>query len=867
AWSRQPRTRRCESLEPTTWPQAKRGSHGSEPVLRTPAQPAADWTCSRPAWKAVAYPLSLAAVRDSNKKSQWESAFLDAKMKLMYKCSSLPEFLADSAGLRAADRHDACSAPIDEYNDQNCRDIWICCHHQIPNFSKVTFGLLSLAARANSYLMATAIPVAAAARRFRGGLRLRLSQAYRRTLRNLVSWPSTPTLLADRQQHQHNINNNNDKNDNKTTKVNNNITNNEQQHHQQQQQQQQQHPLGFTPSLLLSLLGNQQALSGAASLSAGGGNARSSCAAKSARRIASPLLARGGMCSSPALCAQLCPLALSAARRRAQASLQNGRQPGHCRAPEKTPSSRATTPSRPTSSSCRRRRCRPFEWRLLRKRDSSSRKEAQAECEENADDSNNTASSSTSASSDEDGAETATMETAATASRQQQQQQQQQQRLSDPYKSTMWLGCEDGWLLVYYGTDNNNQAEAEGRQRAGITSLIHLDGRVYVSLASGEVVVYRRRTDGLWDFDKLHVTMTVKEGKPIKRMIAAAGKIWCCAGKDMIIVSPVSESVDSSFPINQQQQQQQQQQSRRSVQSMTCSALPYGHSGSVRFLTAVERPPSTRNAGTGVPFSPVGFSSSSSSATIGSSSSTAGHHRTLQTPAQAARRDFTVTRGNAGLPDDDSACSQAEIESESDATQRAAACCSDDEVPQLHSPTSGGVGNSGLASTSSTVSSSRTSVHFCSRTGVVTRLLDRPSRDFRSANSFAASRFEAAAVPACPGAIASLFRVELLTGKAAEDVVVCSCGACFGLVSPGNSGAYWLWQKDGAVGVWDGGVSAIDPRSPVPFDPIDKSLLTTCSLEGRPTSAKPITVELLGSPGPLLLPLTPGYSRTSQLAS
>ncbi|PAA59609.1 hypothetical protein BOX15_Mlig000306g3 [Macrostomum lignano] len=38
------------------------------------------------------------------------------------------------------------------------------------------------------------------------------------------------------------------------------------------QEQQQQHPLGFTPSLL----GNQQALSGAASLSRGGGNARSS---------------------------------------------------------------------------------------------------------------------------------------------------------------------------------------------------------------------------------------------------------------------------------------------------------------------------------------------------------------------------------------------------------------------------------------------------------------------------------------------------------------------------------------------------------------------------------------------------------------
>uniref|UniRef100_A0A1I8HZL2 CNH domain-containing protein n=1 Tax=Macrostomum lignano TaxID=282301 RepID=A0A1I8HZL2_9PLAT len=209
------------------------------------------------------------------------------------------------------------------------------------------------------------------------------------------------------------------------------------------------------------------------------------------------------------------------------------------------------------------------------------------ECEENADDSNNTASSSTSASSDEDGAgdgddgdgsdgdaaqTAAAVEEDQASRQQQQQQQQQQQRLSDPYKSTMWLGCEDGWLLVYYGTDNvrTTRPRQKVRQRAGITSLIHLDGRVYVSLASGEVVVYRRRTDGLWDFDKLHV-MTVKEGKPIKRMIAAAGKIWCCAGKDMIIVSPVSESVDSSFPINQQQQQQQQQQSRRSVQSMTCS--------------------------------------------------------------------------------------------------------------------------------------------------------------------------------------------------------------------------------------------------------------------------------------------------------
>uniref|UniRef100_A0A1I8F7G1 DH domain-containing protein n=1 Tax=Macrostomum lignano TaxID=282301 RepID=A0A1I8F7G1_9PLAT len=154
-------------------------------------------------------------------------------------------------------------------------------------------------------------------------------------------------------------------------------------------------------------------------------------------------------------------------------------------------------------------------------------------------------------------------------------------KLSDPYKGTMWLGCEDGWIYVYYCTDNvrTTRSRQKIKQKAGVTSIIHLDGRVYACLQNGEIAVYRRKPggalaaaalaaglipeDGLWDFEN-HRTILVKEKKPLKQLVAVAGKVWCGSQKDITVVNPVSESSESTFTVGHQS-------GRRSVQAMVCS--------------------------------------------------------------------------------------------------------------------------------------------------------------------------------------------------------------------------------------------------------------------------------------------------------
>ncbi|XP_076321010.1 uncharacterized protein LOC143230770 [Tachypleus tridentatus] len=100
---------------------------------------------------------------------------------------------------------------------------------------------------------------------------------------------------------------------------------------------------------------------------------------------------------------------------------------------------------------------------------------------------------------------------------------------TDHQQPTMWLGTEDGCIHIYNCNDNIRikKNKIKIQHSSAIQCIIYFDNRVFLSLASGELCVYRRSTKGGWNTAEVQRVQAGSVSAPVSRMLAIAGKLWC----------------------------------------------------------------------------------------------------------------------------------------------------------------------------------------------------------------------------------------------------------------------------------------------------------------------------------------------------
>ncbi|XP_033116116.1 rho guanine nucleotide exchange factor 17-like [Anneissia japonica] len=128
-----------------------------------------------------------------------------------------------------------------------------------------------------------------------------------------------------------------------------------------------------------------------------------------------------------------------------------------------------------------------------------------------------------------------------------------------PYKDsleaaqpTMWLGTEDGCIHVYQCGDNistKRKSRAKIRHPASVHCILYLDNKVFVSLANGDLTVYKREQGKAWDTGSPASFTIGSSNTPINCMVAVSAKIWCGCQNSVLIVDPHTLVVEHQFGV------------------------------------------------------------------------------------------------------------------------------------------------------------------------------------------------------------------------------------------------------------------------------------------------------------------------------
>ncbi|XP_045130867.1 uncharacterized protein LOC123515974 [Portunus trituberculatus] len=122
---------------------------------------------------------------------------------------------------------------------------------------------------------------------------------------------------------------------------------------------------------------------------------------------------------------------------------------------------------------------------------------------------------------------------------------------SENHQPTMWLGTEDGFIHVYNCSDTIRIKKNKFKFQPGspVHCIIHLDNRVFASLANGDIIIYRRDMSGEWNVAERQVVSISTAASPVTKMMAVAGKLWCATMNTIRVLNTASLQVEHSFVV------------------------------------------------------------------------------------------------------------------------------------------------------------------------------------------------------------------------------------------------------------------------------------------------------------------------------
>lgn len=121
----------------------------------------------------------------------------------------------------------------------------------------------------------------------------------------------------------------------------------------------------------------------------------------------------------------------------------------------------------------------------------------------------------------------------------------------EAYKSSVWLGTEDGCIHVYQSSDNirNRKNSMKMQHTASILCILYLDNKVFVSLANGEVIVYQREAGSFWDPQSSQTLVLGSANSPVTKMVPVGGKLWCGSQNRVLIINTTSLEQEHFFQV------------------------------------------------------------------------------------------------------------------------------------------------------------------------------------------------------------------------------------------------------------------------------------------------------------------------------
>ncbi|KAM8903184.1 rho guanine nucleotide exchange factor 17 isoform 2-T2 [Spinachia spinachia] len=121
----------------------------------------------------------------------------------------------------------------------------------------------------------------------------------------------------------------------------------------------------------------------------------------------------------------------------------------------------------------------------------------------------------------------------------------------EAYQSSVWLGTEDGCIHVYQSSDNirNRKNSMKMQHSASILCILYLDNKVFVALASGEVIVYQREAGSFWDPQSSQTLVLGTPSSPVTKMVPVGGKLWCGSQNRVLIINTTTLVQENWFQV------------------------------------------------------------------------------------------------------------------------------------------------------------------------------------------------------------------------------------------------------------------------------------------------------------------------------
>eukprot|EP00794_Sanderia_malayensis_P007578 gene7578-8417_t len=118
---------------------------------------------------------------------------------------------------------------------------------------------------------------------------------------------------------------------------------------------------------------------------------------------------------------------------------------------------------------------------------------------------------------------------------------------------TMWLGTEDGCIHVYQSSDVSQVRKSKMKMQFGavVNAILYQENKVFVALANGELIVYKRDPGNGWEVAYPETIRVGSNGASITCIAAAAGRIWCGCQNNIILINSSTLKIETTIQVSQ----------------------------------------------------------------------------------------------------------------------------------------------------------------------------------------------------------------------------------------------------------------------------------------------------------------------------